>query len=101
MDEANAFLDGASVVASVAIALFFARFWRRTGDRLFAIFALAFAVFAVNRLVLFLLDPRTENTTVLYLVRLAAFVLILVAIVDRNRRDDTTEEPPETSSYAG
>ena len=87
MDEANAFLNGASVVASAAIALFFLRFWRASADRLFAIFALAFGVFAANRLILFLLDDENENRTYVYLARLAVFVLIIVAIVDKNRRD--------------
>jgi membrane protein CcdC involved in cytochrome C biogenesis len=87
MDEANAFISGATFVASAGIALFFLRFWRQSSDRLFAIFALAFAVFAVNRLVLVIMGDDDENTTYVYLVRLAAFVLILVAIFDRNRRD--------------
>jgi hypothetical protein len=42
-------LVGGSVLASAAIALFFLRFWQQSRDRLFLIFALAFAVFAVNR----------------------------------------------------
>ena len=91
MDEANAFLNGASVVASAAISMFFLAFWRRSADRLFAIFALAFAVFAANRLALVLIDTENENTTWVYSVRLAAFLLILVAIIDRNRRDTTRE----------
>src|SRR5687768_8049946 len=33
------FLAGASFIAAAAIALFFARFWRDTGDRFFALFA--------------------------------------------------------------
>jgi hypothetical protein len=87
MDEANAFLSGATVLASMGIALFFVRFWRSSGDRLFAIFALAFTVFAANRLILVLLDDDNENTTYVYLVRLVAFVLIILAILDKNRRD--------------
>ena len=85
MDEANAFISGASFLASLGIALFFLRFWRRSADRLFAIFALAFAVFAANRLILAVLDEGNENEAYVYLFRLAAFVLILLAIVDRNR----------------
>jgi hypothetical protein len=85
MDEANAFLSGASVLASVAIGLFFLTFWRRSRDRFFAIFALAFFVFGANRLILVVLDDANENATYVYLVRLAAFVLILFAIVEKNR----------------
>ena len=87
MDELNAFLSGASVVASAGIALFFLRFWRRSDDRLFGIFALAFAVFGVNRGVLLLVGDDDESAAYVYLVRLAAFLLILLAIIDRNRRD--------------
>lgn len=87
MDEANAFISGATFITSGAIALFFLRFWHQSGDRLFAIFALAFGVFAVNRLILVLLGDDDENATYVYLVRLAAFLLILVAIADKNRRD--------------
>ncbi len=84
MNAAQQFISGASVMASLVIALFFLRFWVRTRDRLFAIFSLAFAVFAGNRLVLTFLDEASESRTWLYLVRLAVFVLILVAVVDKN-----------------
>jgi peptidoglycan/LPS O-acetylase OafA/YrhL len=87
MDEANAFLSGASVVTSAGIALFFLRFWQRSGDRLFGIFALAFAVFAANRGVLVIMGDDDESAAYVYLVRLAAFLLILLAIIDRNRRN--------------
>jgi hypothetical protein len=70
------FLAGASVLASAAIALFFLRFWRDTGDRLFLIFALAFAVFAVNRVLLSALDDESEAQTAVYLARAVTFGLI-------------------------
>lgn len=79
------FLSGASVLAAAAISLFFLRFWRQTGDRFFGLFALAFLVFALNRLALVVLDSEDESRTWVYVARLAAFVLILVAIVDKNR----------------
>jgi hypothetical protein len=81
----NEFIAGASTLACLAIALFFFRFWRSSGDRLFAIFGLAFAVFAANRLVLTVLDETDEGRTYVYLVRLAAFLLIMAAILDKNR----------------
>ena len=79
------FLSGASLLAAAAIALFFLRFWRETGDRFFGFFALAFLVFALNRLALVLLDTDDESRTWVYVARFAAFVLIIVAIVDKNR----------------
>lgn len=79
------FLDGATALACCAIALFFLRFWRDTHDRLFGILALAFLVFAINRVVLTALDDDDEARTLVYLVRLLAFALIAFAIVDKNR----------------
>ncbi len=78
------FVDGASCLAAAAIALFFVRFWRASDDRLFGLFALAFALLAVNRVALALLDNDSEGATVVYLARALAFALILVAIADKN-----------------
>ena len=80
------FLEGASFLACAAIAAFFLRFWQLGGDRLLVLFSLAFAVLAVNRLGLALLDDDSEADTFVYLARAVAFGLIVVAIVDRNRR---------------
>ena len=77
-------LVGASVLASAAIALFFLRFWQQTHDRLFLIFALAFAVFAANRILLSALDDQGEAQTAVYLARALTFALIALAIADKN-----------------
>ena len=79
------FLSGASAVAAAAIALFFLAFWRDSGDRFFALFALAFAIFAVNRILLTVLDDESEARTIVYVARALAFGLIVAAIVDKNR----------------
>jgi len=79
------FLGGASFIATAAVALFFLRFWRDTGDRFFAFFALAFGIFAVNRLLLTALDDESEARTSVYVARAAAFGLIVLAIVEKNR----------------
>lgn len=80
------FLEGATCVASAAVALFFVRFWQRSHDRLFAAFALAFAVFAVNRVVTSAFES-SEVRLAAYSLRAAAFVIIILAIVDKNRSD--------------
>jgi hypothetical protein len=80
------FLMGAIAMASVVAALFFIRFWRDTGDRLFLIFAAAFLLLAATRIGLVLSQAPEEGQTHWYWVRLVAFVLILLAIVDKNRR---------------
>ena len=60
-----AFVSGAACLASLLVALFFVRFWRDTGNRLFGFFAAGFAVFAVNRLLLTVLDDDSEGRTIL------------------------------------
>ena len=81
----NRFLLGALVMGCFVAGLFFLRFWRKTRDRLFAIFALAFWLMGVNWLALSFTDPQAEFRPALYLIRLLAFVLILFAILEKNR----------------
>jgi hypothetical protein len=80
-----AFLNGATVMACFVALLFFVRFFRRTGDPLFARFAVAFALLGAHWLVLTLSGPDYEFRPLLYLLRLLAFVVILAAIVEKNR----------------
>lgn len=77
-------LLGAVAMASLVAGLFFLRFWKSTRDRFFLLFAIAFWVEAVNRVILGLVE-LPENVPVIYLIRLSAFGLILFAIVDKNR----------------
>lgn len=82
---ASAVAGGATAALAAAVALFFARYWRDTRDRLFLFFGWAFAVLAVNRVALsFLADE--EIRTYLYVVRLLAYLLLLAGILDKNRR---------------
>ena len=81
----NQFMNGALVMACGAAGLFFLRFWRKTRDRLFAIFAFAFWVLGVHWTVLALTPGMEEVHAVLYTIRLLAFLLILFAILDKNR----------------
>jgi uncharacterized protein DUF5985 len=81
----NEAVAGALTMGCFVIGVFFLRFWRATRDRLFAMFALAFWLLAGDWLGLALTRMRPEAQTPLYLVRLIAFVLIIVAIVDKNR----------------
>jgi len=80
------FLWGALFMGCATAALFFLRYWISTRDRLFAFFAVAFAVMALNWLSLAFIDPGEELRHTLYLLRLLAFVLIITGIVDKNRR---------------
>ncbi len=80
----NDFLQGATMLASLGVALFFLKYWRSTGDRLFAVFAAAFVIFAVSRGWLAALDQESEARTYVYLLRALAFALIALAVVDKN-----------------
>jgi steroid 5-alpha reductase family enzyme len=82
----NNLLSGVLIAFYAVIALSFLRFWITTRERLFAMFALAFTVLAAQRLALSLTNATMEDQTAFYLLRLAAFVIIVVAIVDKNRR---------------
>ena len=79
------FMYGGLVIACGAAGLFFLRFWRKTRDRLFAILAIAFWVLGLHWLVLARTPGMDEVHAVLYTIRLLAFLLILFAIVDKNR----------------
>ena len=78
------FMLGGLVMGCFVAGLFFLRFWRKTRDRLFAIFAVAFWLLGVNWLAL-AFTQQDEVKTIYYAVRLLAFVLILYAIIDKNR----------------
>lgn len=80
------FLHGATVMGSMACALFFLRFWRQSRDRLFAFFGLAFVALAVNWTLLTLFDAPDESRHYIYLLRLVAFGLIIFGIWDKNRK---------------
>ena len=79
------FVLGGIVMASLAISLFFVRFYRETRDPLFLYFAAAFAVEAINRTVLAFQATPNEASPYLYIMRAFAYSLILVGIYRKNR----------------
>ena len=82
------FLNGVVACAAAVAALMFGRFWQDTADRLFLWFALAFSMFAINYAAIGIVQPPEEARHWFYLIRLIGFVLILVAVVDKNREED-------------
>lgn len=78
------FLSGAVTFAYVLAGLFFLRFWRRTGDMLFVAFAVAFGLMAANQVGFSLYGSQAESAGWIYLLRVAAYVLIIIAIVGKN-----------------
>jgi hypothetical protein len=80
------FVSGLITMGFVVAGLFFLRFWRRTGDLLFAAFAIAFWMLAANQALLVFVRVPIEERSWLYLLRLGAFTLILLAVIAKNRR---------------
>lgn len=79
------FLSGAVAFGFAACALFFLRFWRRTREELFLAFAVAFLLLGVGQTILALANIPTEERGSIYILRLIAFLLILLAIYRKNR----------------
>ena len=87
------FVGGALVMGYLVLGLFFLKFWRRTRDSLFVMFACAFWLLAANGLTF---SESSDDSGVVwsYLLRLFAFVLIIIAIIRKNvaavdRKPDT------------
>ena len=81
----TALLSGMLAAGYLVAALHFLKFRQRTGDRLFLAFATAFGVLAVQRVALVILASVPSATLYLYALRVLAFLLIIAAIVDKNR----------------
>lgn len=79
------FLQTISATAAAAAGLFFFRFWRESGDRLFAFFGTAFWVLGVSWALLALINPADETRPYVYAIRLVAFMLMIVGMIDKNR----------------
>ena len=80
------FLSGAVALGFAACALFFLRFWKRTREELFLAFAVSFLLLGAGQTILALANIPTEERGSIYLLRLLAFLLILIAIYRKNRQ---------------
>ena len=80
------FLAGAVTFGFFACGLFFLRFWQRTRDFLFQAFAIAFLLLGIAQAILALGSIPVEERSWVFVIRLVAFLLILVAIIGKNRR---------------
>jgi hypothetical protein len=78
------FLSGAIVLGFVVAGLFFLKFWRKTQDQLFLAFTIAFWLLGLAQALLAFSQVPVEERSWIYLLRLAAFVAILVAIWRKN-----------------
>jgi hypothetical protein len=79
------FLLGIIFTTSITVGVYFLKFWHRTGDLLFLAFSAAFIIEGLNRIGFLFIERPNEGSPIIYLVRLLAFLLIIVAIVWKNR----------------
>lgn len=78
------FLYGAVVMGFSVATLLFLSYWRRTRQKLFLTFAASFLLLAINYLSLAVTQIPVEERSPLFLVRLLAFSLLIVGIVQSN-----------------
>lgn len=84
MNITRIFISGMLTMGYLVATVFFTKFWWQSRDRLFLLFAAAFGLLAVQRFALiFATDLLGDSWT--FLIRLAAFLVILYAIVAKNR----------------
>jgi hypothetical protein len=84
MEHVSSVLAGAAATASLAVAIFFLKFWRRTRDSFFLLFAAAFAIDAISRFVLGMVHISDAAEPVYFMPRLVTFGLIALAIIKKN-----------------
>lgn len=84
MDTLDSLLIGAVSMGSMVAALFFLRFWVRTRDIFFLLFAAAFAIESMSRFALAFAQSQTESEPLYYVPRLVAFSLIALAVIVKN-----------------
>ena len=78
------FMSGLITATFLVCALFFLRFWVRSRDTLFAGFALAFLLLASGQGLTTALNLEPEERTWIYLLRLTAFVILIITIIRKN-----------------
>lgn len=84
MSSFEGLVAGGLSAGFLVLAAFFLRFWGRTRDALFLAFSAAFALMALNQALPVVLNVPQEERSGIYLIRLAAFLLIIVAVAGKN-----------------
>ncbi len=85
MSPINAAVLGAITALYLVASLFFFRYSRKTGDALFKYFGFAFSLLAIERIVWLAIGSANEFQPIIYLFRLVAFLMIIAAILKKNR----------------
>lgn len=79
-------LQAVTATAAFANGLFFLRFWRDSRDRFFGWFGVSFWMLALSWFLLAVFNPEGDPRAYVYAIRLVAFLLLILAILDKNRR---------------
>jgi hypothetical protein len=82
----TSFCYGVAFAGACGVGLFFLRFWRVSGDPFFLWFASAFGLLAVQWMALVGINPSAETRPYYYLLRLLAFLFIIVAALQKTRQ---------------
>jgi hypothetical protein len=88
------FLSGVAMASFAGSGLFFLKFWRSSKDKFFLYFSIGFWLLSFDRILLLVkgaLHPAPsaqipESVAMMYLIRLLAYVVLIYAIVERNRK---------------
>ena len=79
------FFSGIMFMGCLAAGFFFLKFWRKSNDKLFFWFSASFFLLSFERAVLSYMGIDNEPSPLIYLIRLSAFLLIIYAIVVKNK----------------
>ena len=80
----SSFVGGMITMGFIIAGLFFLRFWHRTGERLFAAFAIVFWLLAVHKALISIPAVTSENEAWAFLPTLAAYGLLALAVIAKN-----------------
>jgi hypothetical protein len=80
-------MQSATAMGCLIAAIFFFRYWVLSRDTLFILFAIAFGLLSASWFGL-ALTTTSEHHREIYLIRMVAFLLIIVAIILKNRGTD-------------
>jgi hypothetical protein len=81
----SVFVLGALTASCWFVGHFFLKFWRTSKDSFFLFFAMAFWILGLQWMGLAFSDADSEMRTGFYLARLTAFMMIVWAIIKKNR----------------
>jgi hypothetical protein len=100
MEAVLQFLYGGLTTMCGAIGLFFVRYWWLQRDRFYLWFAVAFWSMGLSWGVHLIFATSAETGPNVYVFRVVGFLLIIAAIVDKNRRATAERRAEESAPRA-